>query len=646
MPFILGSLLFALSSMLCAPLHAKGAGSSSANFLKMGVGGRGVAMGEAHTAAVDDVMALYWNPSVLGRLNQNEVGFMHNNYFQGIDHDVLYYAHPLESKGTLGAGLSLLRVGDIMGFDEFGNASGDVTTSDTLFTLGWGKSWAGSEFLPGLHTGLNLKFLNKKLGNDSASTYMGDIGLLYETQDGLFQRLRTGLVLQNLGSGVNFISEKSDLPRQMKLGFAYPFFGDNLTFALDLVSPSDNKAFLNAGVDYKLWDILALRLGYKGQSDLNSGLTYGMRFGNERLHLDYAFVPFGDIGDSHRLSVGFRFGRTYRQTQVQAQIRKAYERAEARYAQGFLMEAYIQAAQIMDVAPWHRPSRALMRRVEGEFKQLEDSSNKDHLQAQMNEHFAKGEEYFNKDELLPARREFEAILNLQPGHVGAETYLKRIDERFHSIVQNFYETAMRAFAASDYKQAKEYLDRVLVVEPNHIEAREQLARVVRLMDDQRKVEEEKARVETVRPVYNSALDAFKAKDYEAALKKFDQILAIDPSNAEAKRYQRLCRELVAKQSYEIGMAAAQEGRWEEASQVLTKALKYKPDFPEAQKILDKVNANRDESKKEEAQRYYKEGLDHFLQGEEQKAAELWQKAYELNPEDPQIKNALERVQRR
>jgi len=55
------------------------AGQSSANFLKMGVGGRGVAMGDAQTAATDDVMSVYWNPAGLAELYQNEVGFMHNS---------------------------------------------------------------------------------------------------------------------------------------------------------------------------------------------------------------------------------------------------------------------------------------------------------------------------------------------------------------------------------------------------------------------------------------------------------------------------------------------------------------------------------------------------------------------------------------
>ncbi|HRY30745.1 MAG TPA: PorV/PorQ family protein, partial [Elusimicrobiota bacterium] len=329
---ILASLLFAFTT----PLFAKGPGTSTANFLKMGVGGRGVAMGEAQTAAVNDVMALYWNPAALGILRQNEVGFMHNSYLQGIGQDVLYYAHPSQNAGTFGAGVSLLRVGEITGYDTSGAKTQELTASDMLVSLGWGKTWENMVLLPGLNTGLNVKFLQKKLGDDSASCVMGDVGFLYEVQEENFlSGLRTGIAMQNLGGGLNFLEEKSNLPVLTKVGFAYPFFGETFTLAADLVSPSDNDLYGNFGLDYRLWDILAFRVGYKGQHDTDNGLTYGVSFGNERFHLDYAFVPFGDLGDSHRVSVGLRFGNTYRKTQVQAQLRQAYEKAEARYAQGY-----------------------------------------------------------------------------------------------------------------------------------------------------------------------------------------------------------------------------------------------------------------------------------------------------------------------
>jgi tetratricopeptide (TPR) repeat protein len=644
--FVQGALV--LVAVLCclslsAVSWAAGAGKSSANFLKMGVGGRGAAMGDAHTAAVEDVDALYWNPAALGLLRQNEVGFMRNNSYQSIDQSVLFYAHPTETRGTFGAGISMLRVGDIAGYDASDNATGDLSASDTLLTFAWGRPWDGLPLLPGVQTGMSVKLLQKKLAQDSATAYMADLGLLYEAKEGIFQRLKTGFAIQNIGSGIQFASEKSSLPMSLKLGWAYPFFGDNLTTALDVVSPTDGKAYFNMGADYKLWDIVAFRLGYRGRHDLDTGVTYGLRLGNERLHLDYAFVPFGALGDTHRLSLGFRFGKAFRQAQVQTQIKQAYERAEARYAQGYLVEAYIQASQIMDVAPWHRPSRNLMRKIESDFKQLEDQARKEQLQNQIDDHFTRGEQAFQLDDLMAARREFQAILALQPDNAATKTYLKRIDERFRSIVQSFYETAMRDFASGDYKGAKEFLEKVLVVEPDNAEAREQLSRTDMLLSQAEKAEEERMKQEAARPLYNAGLDLFKSKKYEEALRKFEDLMALDSENAEAKRYRALCRDLVAKEAYDQGNAAARDGDWSRAAELFKKALKLKPDFAEAQKALDKVRSHLGEQKKGESQELYRKGLEAFLSGDQDKALEFWQKAVEMDPENLEAKRGVERI---
>ncbi len=625
---------------------SKGSGSSSASFLKLGIGGRGVAMGDAHTAAVDDVMSVYWNPACLSILNQNEIGFMHNSYFQGIDQDVFYYAHPTEKKGTFAGGLSLTRVGGIAGYDSSGVQTGSLSASDILLTGGWGKSWELMPLLPGVHTGMNLKILQKKLAGDSAMAYMLDLGMMYEAKDGFFRHLRTGFLIQNLGTGLSFISEKSSLPMNMKLGFAYPFFGDNITAALDFVMPSDDSMYFNLGMDYRLWDILAFRIGFKGQRDLDTGLTYGMRFGNERLHLDYAFAPFGVLGDSHRVSIGLKFGKVYRQSQVHSQIRRAYQRAEVRYAQGYLVDAYIQAQQIMDVAPWHYPSKTLLRRVEREFKNLEELARKEQLKEQIDDHYLRGEQHFQVDDMLAARREFEAILALQPDHMGAKTYLKRIDDRFKSIVNGFYETGMRYFAAGDYGKAIEYFEKVLVVETDHAEARAQLSRAEILLSQQKEAANKRAVVEAVRPLYKVALGLFKQKQYEEALRKFNEILALDLQNSEAKRYRLLCRELVAKEYYEKGNKAARNGKMEEAFKWLTKSIEYDPNYQPARKQLDIVNRNRRTRYKEESQKYYKLGLEAFLSGDPDKALDFWKKSLELDPDNMEAKRGVERIMQR
>lgn len=642
----MGVMVFvALASLmgLSAVARAGGAGKSSGASLKSAVGGRGAAMGEAQTAAVDDVSAMYWNPAALSGLRQHEVGFMRNSSFEGVSQNVLGYARPTESKGTWAAGVSMQKVGDIKGYDTAGVETGDLSASETLLSFAWGRPWETAPLFPGVHLGAAVKLFQKKLGEDAASAYMMDLGLLYEAKEGFFQRLKTGFAVQNIGTGVKFISEESSLPMVMKLGWSYPFLGDSLVAAFDMVTSPDDKAHFNVGADYRLLDILAFRLGMNGRNDLDAGLTYGLRLGNERLHLDYAFIPFGDLGDTHRLSLGFRFGKTYRQQAVQVQVKQAYERAEARYAQGYLVEAYMQASQIMDVAPWHRPSRNLMRKIESDFKDLEDLARKEQLQQQIDDHFARGEQAFQLDDLMTARREFEAIVGLQPDHMGAKAYLKRIEERFRSIVQTFYETAMRNFAAGDYRGAKEYLEKVLVVEPENAEAREQLVRTEMLLSEVEKAEEERAKIEAVRPLYAAGLDLFKAKRYTEALAKFEEILAIDASNPEAKRYRNLCREQAAKEAYEAGNAAAREGDFPRAADHMKKALKLKPDFTEAQAAMQKISQHLGVQQKEGALDLYRKGLEFFLSGDQDKALELWKQCVDLDPDNLECQRGYERI---
>jgi len=631
-------------ALFAAPVLAKGPGTSTANFLKMGVGGRGVAMGEAHTAATNDALSIYWNPGVLGTLYENQVGFMRNNYFQGVDHDAVSFIQPTATRGTFAAGASLLRVGDIQGYDEFGVATEELSASDLLVTLGWGRSWDRLGLLPGLNTGVNVKFLNKKLGDDAATGLMADVGFLYEAKEGWAQKLKTGLVVQNVGPDIKFIDEASPLPRLIKLGVAYPFLGDNLTVAADVVHPADNDLYFNMGAEYTLWNILAFRLGYKGQNDLDSGITYGAGFGNERMRLDYAFVPFGKLGDSHRVSVGFKFGKAFRKTQVQDQIRQQYDKAAARFAQGYLLDAYIQASEILGVAPWHRPTRLLKRKIEDEFKDLETTARKELLTVQVEEHFAKGEEYFQADQLIPAKREFEAIVALQPNHIGARTYLKRIDERFKSLVDSFYDAGMRYFAAQDYDLAVEQFEKVLVVDPNHGPAQEQIVRAKQLLKNKKAILEKEELDKRTQPLYDQGLSAFQRKNYAEAYAKFEEVLAINPGHENARRYRDLCREYLGKEAFEDAKRAAQEGQWQKAYDLAKKSNTLRP-TKEAQELLDQVRDQLGEQKKEQSKALYKQGLDCFLSGDENCALDKWEEAVDLDPTNQDARTGLERIRK-
>src|SRR5690349_24830423 len=81
----------------------------SNEFLNIGAGARGLAMGSAQVASVEDGTAGYWNPAGLSGVKDNpSINVMHAEYFAGIGKfDYAAVAIPIqENKRTLG--LSIL----------------------------------------------------------------------------------------------------------------------------------------------------------------------------------------------------------------------------------------------------------------------------------------------------------------------------------------------------------------------------------------------------------------------------------------------------------------------------------------------------------------------------------------------------------
>src|SRR5580765_128324 len=60
-----------------ASLGGQRAGTSSATFLRIGIGARAVGMGETFVAVANDPSAIYWNPAGLASLQRRELSFSH-----------------------------------------------------------------------------------------------------------------------------------------------------------------------------------------------------------------------------------------------------------------------------------------------------------------------------------------------------------------------------------------------------------------------------------------------------------------------------------------------------------------------------------------------------------------------------------------
>lgn len=281
-------------------------GTSGAQFLKLGAGARVAAMGDVFGAVADDSSAIYWNPAGLNQLKKKSVSIMHSMWVGDIAYDWVSYAQPT-SFGAFGVGIQYLSYGTLKGMDETGLALSNFSPSDFAGNISYANK------IGEVGVGLNVKYISCKI-KESATAYAGDIGLMYKMME---DKLALGLAVQNIGTKLKFIDEEEQLPMNIKIGTAYKI-SDNWLVAVDANSPNDNAINIGAGTEYnyKLKDdfMLSGRAGYNTKTkdiDGLKGIAAGLGVGYKDLMFDYAFVPFGDLGNTHKISCEFKFGSDF-----------------------------------------------------------------------------------------------------------------------------------------------------------------------------------------------------------------------------------------------------------------------------------------------------------------------------------------------
>jgi len=310
----------ALTAALAGPAAALGAGSkgtSGAQFLEIGPGARPAAMGGAFAGIADDVHAVYYNPAGLANLQHVEVTGMDDQYFQGVNYDFAAVAVPLLSfkkdaiqdknaYGVLGFSIYNLSLGNIptQGTTESASPTGTIASQDLAYALSYGYSPRGSD----LAFGATAKYVTSELGGYNASAFAADAGALYRRE-----AWTLGAGLRNMGPGYGFAGQTDPMPLLFYAGGGYQITKRWLG-SVEIDAPRDNDLVFAVGTEYvhPFTDKIsgALRAGYNsGNTDAGSfsgvSLGGGITYGN--FSFDYAFIPFGDLGNTSRYSLVVKF---------------------------------------------------------------------------------------------------------------------------------------------------------------------------------------------------------------------------------------------------------------------------------------------------------------------------------------------------
>lgn len=358
----------ALAAVLSGPAVAQtdqdntGFGTSSGEFLLLGAGARGTALGGSVAALTTDVTALYYNPGDLAQITQPAVMVSTYNYLADTRYSWAGLAFPI-SGGARAIGLSV---------GTFGFSGQPVYTLDS--PDGTGETYSVAQtFIGGTYSqnfsdrfsaGFTAKFISDKLGRTSATAVAVDFGTNFHASVG--QRpIRAAFVIQNLGTPLKHTGPgldetvlrepplgTQDVPQQeqpaslQSSGWTLPVLF-RVAVALDLITgakqrltllgeftqPNNNKPGAGAGLEYALSSIgtsgifAALRGSYTLQpansldpgdgagfttkytvgsfSDygLAAGGGLGWGRGDFRIGVDYAYKNLGALGGTSFVSL-------------------------------------------------------------------------------------------------------------------------------------------------------------------------------------------------------------------------------------------------------------------------------------------------------------------------------------------------------
>ena len=323
-------------------------GTTTAGFLEIGVGGAGIAMGDAYVASTRDMSAIYWNPAGLALMNGNQAMFMYQPWVVDVNTLFAGAAITVPTLGTIGIGVFGMNYGNMdVTTLEYQNGTGEQFTAyDYNFSLTYARS-----LVTWFSFGASAKYVTSKIWHSDAGTFAVDLGVLVQTpffsptgenDDGM----KIGMSISNYGSrmrydGIDLLFPTDmdpsadgnyqnlqakykmsdwELPLIFRVGMSLtPIARANQRLTLEVaLHPNNMSESLNLGAEYTYivpgFGNFSLRGGYKGLFLVES--NYGPTFGGGikyylspslSFNIDYAYRTLGVLGDVHCTSFGVSF---------------------------------------------------------------------------------------------------------------------------------------------------------------------------------------------------------------------------------------------------------------------------------------------------------------------------------------------------
>ena len=306
-------------------------GTTIANFLKIGVGPRAVAMGSAFSAVANDASAVYWNPAGIIYVDRSDLFTGYMDWIMDLELHQVSFVRNHNNIGSFGISINTLKMDDIE-VTTLSDPEGDGTyagASDLVVGLTYARKLSAYFSL-----GVTLKTLYSQIANESAIGQAIDIGTLFTPG---WKDLRIGMSLAHFGTKMNLDgrdlniqtdidplinsdaagegrlkTQSWNLPTTFRLGIAMNIINNNkytVLWALDGIHATDANESLGTGFELTAGPFAlrsGLGLGYD-QTRVSIGAGYTHTTTTIIFNIDYGVMTIEPFGIIQTVSIGTNF---------------------------------------------------------------------------------------------------------------------------------------------------------------------------------------------------------------------------------------------------------------------------------------------------------------------------------------------------
>jgi hypothetical protein len=264
------------------------------------VSARAAAMGSAFVGIADDASAILSNPAGLASLSGGGIALLSQFGWVDTFQETAVLGLPLGDLGGIGFAGSFFNFGTVEGRDESGSLAPDYSNYRVAVQAGWGR-----DLIRELSLGLAFRGVQQTMAGSAYSFFSPELGILLKPLAGL----KIGLDYIHPGVGN---STAGPLAATFRSGASWAWQLDSSTRLLTAVGTqiqTNEMDYIQGGLEFSYLSQFFVRGGYQApfQGVGYSGFSMGGGLALAGFTLDYAYSPYGVLGNTHRFSIGYPF---------------------------------------------------------------------------------------------------------------------------------------------------------------------------------------------------------------------------------------------------------------------------------------------------------------------------------------------------